>query len=201
MMMYSRVVATGAAILWIAAGGSSSSVVQAQAPAAAPAAAQTASQPPASAPAMERINLTAGRSTVLTTDFDITRIAVTNPAVADATVVAAREDGSLPVGEAVDLASELGLEVAHEAGDLPSILGHGEKVNMRGERSDSAKGEVMVSLTSAEGAEDDVVERRPGPEKESALDGAAGDEDEGTGFGEVSEFSGSTCGARASPRP
>jgi pilus assembly protein CpaC len=48
---------------------------------------------------MERINLTAGRSTVLTTDFDITRIAVTNPAVADATVVAAREvliDGKAP---------------------------------------------------------------------------------------------------------
>ena len=32
----------------------------------------------------EKIQLTAGRSTVLTTDFDITRIAVTNPAVADA---------------------------------------------------------------------------------------------------------------------
>jgi len=32
----------------------------------------------------ERIVLTAGRSTVMATDFDITRIAVTNPAVADA---------------------------------------------------------------------------------------------------------------------
>lgn len=39
----------------------------------------------------ERVLLTAGRSTVLTTPFDITRIAVTNPAVADATVVKARE--------------------------------------------------------------------------------------------------------------
>jgi pilus assembly protein CpaC len=35
--------------------------------------------------------LTAGRSTVLSTDFDITRIAVTNPAVADAVVVQPRE--------------------------------------------------------------------------------------------------------------
>ncbi len=35
--------------------------------------------------------LTAGRSTVLTTDFDITRIAVTNPAIADAVVVRPRE--------------------------------------------------------------------------------------------------------------
>ena len=40
---------------------------------------------------VERVLLTAGRSTVLLTDFDITRIAVTNPAVADAVVVKARE--------------------------------------------------------------------------------------------------------------
>jgi len=39
----------------------------------------------------ERVLLTAGRSTVLNTDFDITRIAVTNPAIADAVVVKARE--------------------------------------------------------------------------------------------------------------
>jgi pilus assembly protein CpaC len=39
----------------------------------------------------ERVVLTAGRSTVLNTPFDITRIAVTNPAVADAVVVQPRE--------------------------------------------------------------------------------------------------------------
>ena len=38
-----------------------------------------------------RISLTAGRSTVLTTDFDIVRLAVTDPAIADATVVERRE--------------------------------------------------------------------------------------------------------------
>jgi len=41
--------------------------------------------------AVERIKLTAGRSTVMTTDYDITRIAVTNPAVADAVVVEPRQ--------------------------------------------------------------------------------------------------------------
>jgi pilus assembly protein CpaC len=41
--------------------------------------------------AAERILLTAGRSMVVTTDFDITRIAVTNPAIADAVVVKPRE--------------------------------------------------------------------------------------------------------------
>ncbi|MCC7178313.1 MAG: type II and III secretion system protein family protein [Acidobacteria bacterium] len=39
----------------------------------------------------ERVLLTAGRSTVLLTEFDITRIAVTNPAIADAVVVRPRE--------------------------------------------------------------------------------------------------------------
>jgi pilus assembly protein CpaC len=39
----------------------------------------------------ERVLLTAGRSTVLATDFDITRIAVTDPDIADAVVVRPRE--------------------------------------------------------------------------------------------------------------
>lgn len=48
---------------------------------------------------IRKINLTAGRSTVMPTDFDITRIAVTNPVVADAVVVQPREvliDGKAP---------------------------------------------------------------------------------------------------------
>lgn len=46
-----------------------------------------------------RLSLTAGRSTVLMTDFEITRIAVTDPAIADAVVVQPREvliDGKAP---------------------------------------------------------------------------------------------------------
>jgi pilus assembly protein CpaC len=38
-----------------------------------------------------KVPLTAGRSTVVTTDFDVTRIAVTNPEIADAVVVQPRE--------------------------------------------------------------------------------------------------------------
>jgi len=53
------------------------------------------------APALQyqRVPLTVGRSTVLNTEFDVSRIAVTNPAVADAVVVAPREiliDGKGP---------------------------------------------------------------------------------------------------------
>ncbi len=56
---------------------------------------------PQAAPAVtaQRIPLTAGRSTVLLTDFEIVRIAVTNPTVADAVVVQPREvliDGKAP---------------------------------------------------------------------------------------------------------
>jgi pilus assembly protein CpaC len=45
----------------------------------------------AQASEVARVTLTAGRSTVVETDFDVTRIAVTNPAVADAVVVQPRE--------------------------------------------------------------------------------------------------------------
>ena len=55
------------------------------------AAPSTAPAPEAGTAGFERIILTAGRSTVLNTVFDITRIAVTNPAVADAVVVQPRE--------------------------------------------------------------------------------------------------------------
>jgi pilus assembly protein CpaC len=55
--------------------------------------------PPEVTPSYPRVPLTAGRSTVLNTEFDITRIAVTNPAIADAVVVQPREilvDGKAP---------------------------------------------------------------------------------------------------------
>lgn len=56
-----------------------------------PPAAGAPAQAGAAAAGFERVPLTAGRSTVLATDFDITRIAITNPAVADAVVVQPRE--------------------------------------------------------------------------------------------------------------
>lgn len=53
----------------------------------------------AQAQGFPKIQVTAGRSTVITTDFDITRLAVTNPAIADALAVQPREvliDGKAP---------------------------------------------------------------------------------------------------------
>lgn len=75
-------------------------VIGLSASAATPAAGQLPAPAPAQIPGqIERVVLTAGRSTVLRTDFEIVRIAVTNPAVADATVVQSREilvDGKSP---------------------------------------------------------------------------------------------------------
>ena len=50
-----------------------------------------AAQEAATTAADQRIPLSAGRSTVLTAEFDVTRIAITNPAIADAVVVQPRE--------------------------------------------------------------------------------------------------------------
>ena len=56
-----------------------------------PAAATTGVQVQSAEPSFERIELTAGRSRVLPTGFDVTKIAVTNPAIAGAVIVAKRE--------------------------------------------------------------------------------------------------------------
>ena len=67
-----------------------------------PTSAQTAAPAPAPAPARpqyDRVHVTAGRSTIVATDFTVTRIAVTNPEIADAVVVQPREvlvDGKKP---------------------------------------------------------------------------------------------------------
>ena len=65
--------------------------VVAQSPAPALPQAGTPQATASSTPAAERLVVTAGRSTVLTTQADVTRIAVTNPEIADAVVVQPRE--------------------------------------------------------------------------------------------------------------
>jgi Flp pilus assembly secretin CpaC len=57
------------------------------------------STPQNAADSFPKVQLIAGRSTVIGTEFDVTRIAITNPEVADAVVVQAREiliDGKKP---------------------------------------------------------------------------------------------------------
>jgi pilus assembly protein CpaC len=66
--------------------------VAAQQPAGTPSSAPRSTLPtPAASTQYPSISLTAGRSMVLSTEFDVTRIAITNPAIADAVVVQPRE--------------------------------------------------------------------------------------------------------------
>src|SRR6266567_4089568 len=101
-----RVVALACAAFLAVSGGTSRAQTQQppQQPPAQPAPAGTRPAAPAAPTApqpeeFQKVSLTAGRSTVLASDFNIVRIAVTNPAVADATVVQPREiliDGKAP---------------------------------------------------------------------------------------------------------
>jgi pilus assembly protein CpaC len=64
-----------------------------------PAQAQAPQAPSVSPDGTPRVTLTVGRSKILSTEFDITRVAITNPAVADVTVIDSRElllDGKGP---------------------------------------------------------------------------------------------------------
>src|SRR4051794_5797547 len=77
----------------VAAQGQPASTVAQPAPAPAPA------QSPEVPGPFGKVQITAGRSTVVASAFDVTRIAVTNPEIADAVVVAPREiliDGKKP---------------------------------------------------------------------------------------------------------
>ncbi len=91
---------TAGAVVALLLGAPISAQIPAAPQAPAPPRALPAQPPPAATTAAtERVTLTAGRSTVLSTEYNITRIAVTNPNVADATVVEPREvliDGKAP---------------------------------------------------------------------------------------------------------
>src|SRR5262249_11443923 len=87
----------GTCLVVVAAGVAVGSVRSAGQPA--PAARADGAQIRPASPAFERILLTAGRSRVLATDFDVTRIDVTINTIADANRVTAREiliDGKAP---------------------------------------------------------------------------------------------------------
>jgi pilus assembly protein CpaC len=83
----SRLLGLGAIALVVA-----TAMPRAQAPAGTPSQAPRQALP-APAPGLDypKIKITAGRSTVLPTEFDITRIAITDPKIADAVVVQPRE--------------------------------------------------------------------------------------------------------------
>jgi pilus assembly protein CpaC len=92
-----RPVRAGVVALTVILTGQCELPLSAQQPSAVAPTAQAAVTP--ARPQFDRVLVTAGRSTVVPTDFDVTRIAVTNPEIADAVVVQPREvlvDGKKP---------------------------------------------------------------------------------------------------------
>ena len=87
------------------------------------------------------------------------------------------------------LTSEVGIKVAHEAGKLADVVDVEQKVKMIREEGKTAAADFVKTLGASEHADDDVVELRAGPEKETAVDGPAGDLDQGPAFGYVTESS------------
>ncbi len=88
--VFAQTLVSAVLVSWLASPAAAQEAAAHRSVAAAPPAATTAAIASDSS-GFERVVLTAGRSTVLSTTFDITRIAVTNPAVADAVVVQPRE--------------------------------------------------------------------------------------------------------------
>jgi hypothetical protein len=62
-------------------------------------------------------------------------------------------------------------------------------VRVIGEEGESTAADFVKPLSASKDADDDVVELRTGPEKETAVDGSAGDLDQGPAFGDVTESS------------
>jgi hypothetical protein len=63
---------------------------------------------------------------------------------------------------------------------------------MIGQEGKSAAADFVKTLGASEDADDEVVELRTGPEEEAAVEGPAGDLDQGAAFGDVTESSSHT---------
>jgi hypothetical protein len=93
--------------------------------------------------------------------------------------------------ETADLAGDLGVEVAHEGGELLGGFGDEEQVTVVGEVDEGADLHGVALLGTGEGADEDGVELGGGTQEEAALDDAAGDLYEmGLAGGEVAEGAG-----------
>src|SRR6185369_6023449 len=89
-------------------------------------------------------------------------------------------------------AGEVGGEVAHEFGELLSVVDPGQKMHMVRRDDVAEEPDVVEALGAAEDAEGDVIEGVAGGEEEAALDGPAGDLDQGAAFWDESDRSGHT---------
>jgi len=98
--------------------------------------------------------------------------------------VPARPDPVRPVDEPAHLPRQVGVQIAHEVGQLAGVFDVQQQVVMGGEKRVGADRDGIQPERSSKDAEDDLVQRRAGPQEVTAVDGAAGDLDEGPAFGD-----------------
>jgi hypothetical protein len=89
------------------------------------------------------------------------------------------EDLLPPAGESADLASHLGVEVVHEARELPGVVDLQNEVKVIRREKEGNDPHWISALGPGEGSQEDGIEGRPGPKEEAALERPASYLDQG----------------------
>src|SRR5215203_1950993 len=97
-----------------------------------------------------------------------------------------------PINETPELAGEVGVQEAHEARELAGVVDVQDEMEVVGDKGKTTATNRVRPLGPGQDADDEVVERQAGAKEETALEGPAGDLDEGTAFGDVAESSAHT---------
>jgi hypothetical protein len=84
-----------------------------------------------------------------------------------------------PAGEASDLPGELGVEVIHEARELPGVVHLQDQMEMIGGEGESADPHRVETLRPGDGSQDDRIEDRSRAKQEAAVERPAGHLDQG----------------------
>src|SRR4029077_5284846 len=107
----------------------------------------------------------------------------------DDRLVPSRPDLISPPMEAADLPRDVGAHVPHESGELEGVVDVEQEMEVVRREGVTTAADFVETLGSAEDAHDDLVERPAGPKEEAALEGPAGDLDQGAAVGDEAKLS------------
>jgi len=104
-------------------------------------------------------------------------------------VVSPRPESLAPVGEATGLAGEIGVQVAHEPGELLGVIDGEKQMEVVGKKGEGANSDGVETLRASQDADDEGVELGRRAEKEAPVEGPAGDLHERTALGNEAQSS------------
>src|SRR6185295_13742695 len=104
-------------------------------------------------------------------------------------VVSPRPEFLAPVGEATGLAGEIGVQVAHEPGELLGVIDGEKQMEVVGKKGEGANSDGVETLRASQDADDEGVELGRWAEKEASVEGPAGDLHERTALGNEAQSS------------